>query len=105
MTNFEKYTNKLENQDLKEYLKYLSEDELAKMEYHFDNYAKQSGTPADRERTLTIPDIRNKMTPITHLISLIEIGELDMAKESLKQAKVSVSYLIQRDEYPQNNKK
>lgn len=41
MTNFKKYINKIENQDFKEFTKYLDEDEFIKLEYHFNNYAKQ----------------------------------------------------------------
>ena len=41
MTKFKKYINQIENQDFKEFTKYLDEDELIKLEYHFDNYAKQ----------------------------------------------------------------
>ena len=45
MTNFKKYINQIENQDFKEFTKYLDEDELIKLEYHFDNYAKQLYIP------------------------------------------------------------
>ena len=45
MTNFKKYINQIENQDFKEFTKYLDEDELIKLEYHFDNYAKQLSIP------------------------------------------------------------
>lgn len=45
MTNFEKYINKIENQDFKEFTKYLDEGELNKLEFHFDIYAKQLSIP------------------------------------------------------------
>jgi len=41
MTKFNKYRNKVENQEFKEFTKYLDEQELINLEFHFNNYAKQ----------------------------------------------------------------
>lgn len=49
--------------------------------------------------TLTIPDIRNKLSPITHLISMIERNEPELVKQAILQAKESVNYLAQREVY------
>lgn len=57
--------------------------------------------------TLSIPDIRNKLSPLTHLITVIEderIKEKDWLPEALKGAKRSVNYLAQRDVYPKKEK-
>lgn len=51
------------------------------------------------EDTLTIPDIRNKLSPITHLISLVERNESDFIEKVISQAKESVNYLSQREVY------
>jgi hypothetical protein len=51
------------------------------------------------ESTLGIPDIRNKLSPITHLISMVERNEPDFIKKAIPQAKESVNYLAQRDVY------
>lgn len=48
---------------------------------------------------LYVNDIRNKLSPITHLISMIEIGRLVFAQEALEQAKKSVNYLAKRKVY------
>ena len=51
------------------------------------------------ESTLTIPDIRNKLSPITTLIAMLERGELELAKEAIAQSKISINYLAQREVY------
>lgn len=51
------------------------------------------------ESTLGIPDIRNKLSPITHLISMVERNEPDFIKKAIPQAKESVNYLAQREVY------
>lgn len=51
------------------------------------------------ESTLDIPDIRNKLSPITHLISMVERNEPDFIKKAIPQAKESVNYLAQREVY------
>ena len=51
------------------------------------------------DSALTIPDIRNKLSPITTLISMLEKGELELAKQSIKQCKISINYLAQREVY------
>jgi hypothetical protein len=57
------------------------------------------------EHSLTVPDIRNKLSAVTHLVSLIErdfdderIGE--MILEAIPQVKDSINYLAQRQVYP-----
>ena len=51
------------------------------------------------ESTLGIPDIRNKLSPITHLISMVERNEPEFTKQAIPQAKKSVNYLAQREVY------
>ena len=54
------------------------------------------------ESTLGIPDIRNKLSPITHLITIIEDERFDKDKwlpKALDGAKRSINYLAQRDVY------
>ena len=51
------------------------------------------------ESTLGIPDIRNKLSPITHLISMVEMNEPDFVRKAIPQAKESVNYLAQREVY------
>jgi hypothetical protein len=51
------------------------------------------------ESTLTIPDIRNKLSPVTTLIEMLERGEIELAKQSIEQSKISINYLAQRDVY------
>lgn len=51
------------------------------------------------ENTLTIPDIRNKLSPITTLIAMIERGEMELAKQAIEQSKISINYLAQREVY------
>ena len=54
------------------------------------------------ESTLSIPDIRNKLSPITHLITIIEDERFDKGKwlpKALDGAKRSVNYLAQREVY------
>lgn len=52
-----------------------------------------------KEKTLTIPDIRNKLSPLTTLISLLETGETECALNCLKQCKKSINYLADRKVY------
>lgn len=51
-----------------------------------------------REGGLTFPDIRNKLSPITTLISLIEDDRdtEEMIKELLPEVKKSINYLINK---------
>ena len=54
------------------------------------------------ESKLSIPDIRNKLSPIIHLITVIEDKRIDRNKwlpKALDDAKRSVNYLAQRDVY------
>ena len=70
---------------------------MSKIDKIFDEFEKESRI---------IPDIRNKLSPITTLISLIEIGDLSMDDayilKAIKQCKVSVNYLADKDVYDLN---
>lgn len=48
---------------------------------------------------MTIPDIRNKLTPLTHLISMIELKRKAQIEQALPQAKRSINYLADRKIY------
>lgn len=50
-----------------------------------------------RKEFLSIPDIRNKLSPVTNMIALIERGEFGMIK--LEEVKKSINYLAQREVY------
>jgi|SRR6187402_435999 len=52
------------------------------------------------EKLLYVPDIRNKLTPITNMITLFEDGEYDYIKDNcLEEVKKSVNYLADRQIY------
>jgi len=52
------------------------------------------------KESLDIPDIRNKLTPITNMIELFERGEYTYIKnKGLDEVKKSINYLAQRDVY------
>lgn len=54
----------------------------------------------DKLETLSIPDIRNKLSPITNMIALFERGEYAYIKnKGLDEVKKSINYLAQRDVY------
>jgi hypothetical protein len=59
------------------------------------------------KKTLEIPDIRNKLSPITTLISLLEIGDLSMddayIKKAIKQSKISINYLADKEIYKKDD--
>lgn len=47
-----------------------------------------------KEKTLTIPDIRNKLSPIKNLIALIENNaDIEYIDKEIIQAKISIEYL------------
>lgn len=49
---------------------------------------------------LSIPDIRNKLSPITNMIALFERGEFAYIKnKGLDEVKKSINYLTQREVY------
>ena len=55
------------------------------------------------ESKLSIPDIRNKLSPITHLITVLTRDRIDKDKwlpKAIDGAKRSVNYLAQREVYP-----
>lgn len=52
------------------------------------------------EDSLEVPDIRNKLSPITNFIALFERGEYAyMKNKGLDEVKKSINYLAQRDVY------
>jgi hypothetical protein len=55
------------------------------------------------KESLDIADIRNKLSPVTTLISLLEIGDLSMDDayilKAIEQSKKSINYLAQRKVY------
>ena len=70
---------------------------MSKISKIYDEFEKES---------LTIPDIRNKLSPITTLISLLEIGDLSMddvyIKKAIKQSKISINYLSDNEIYKED---
>lgn len=60
----------------------------------FEHKMKAFGTGTEY---LSIPDIRNKLSPITNMIALFERGEFDMIK--LEEVKNSINYLADREIY------
>lgn len=52
--------------------------------------------------SLDLADVRNKLSPITTLITMLEHGEKEMLPECIKQAKISVNYLANSDVYNLN---
>lgn len=56
------------------------------------------------KKSLDIPDIRNKLSPITNLISLLENGEIEWALKEIKQCKISINYLADREVYKDENR-
>lgn len=54
----------------------------------------------ENNKSLTIPDIRNKLSPITNMIALFERGEYAYIKnKSLDEVKRSINYLSDREVY------
>lgn len=53
-------------------------------------------------KALTIPDIRNKLGSIVHLISMIEDNRPDQVQNTLPTAKKAVNYLADREVYPKD---
>lgn len=51
------------------------------------------------EESLQIPDIRNKLSPITNLIALIERDQWELAEDQIEQCKKSINYLANRAVY------
>ena len=59
--------------------------------------------------SLTVPDIRNSLSPICHLICLLEADEIGnsltleeyekLKSDAILQAKKEINYLAQRDVY------
>jgi hypothetical protein len=49
--------------------------------------------------TLTVPDLRNKLSPICHLILLVEDGDYIEAVNAIEKAKEMVNYIAQREVY------
>lgn len=55
-----------------------------------------------KEKRFTIPEIRNSLSPITHLISMVEIGDDEHIKNALLPAKKSVNFLADRKVYDES---
>ena len=54
----------------------------------------------ENNKSLKIPDIRNKLSPITNMIALFERGEYAYIKnKGLDEVKRSINYLAQREVY------
>lgn len=53
----------------------------------------------DHEKVLAVHDIRNKLSPITHVIAMYEIGEYKLLEKALPIAKLSINHLAQREVY------
>ena len=51
---------------------------------------------------LDVPDVRNKLTPLTHLISMVERNDEKHTKDALPQAKKSINYLAKREVFKDN---
>lgn len=51
------------------------------------------------DNLFSVPDVRNKLSPITHLISMVELDEKDFIKEAIPGAKKSINYLSKRNVY------
>ena len=51
------------------------------------------------KESLDIPDIRNKLSTITHLIALVQMGDLNSAQKHLIICKEAVNYLADRKVY------
>lgn len=62
---------------------------------------KSSNIDNTNEPKLYVHDIRNKLSPITNLISLLERDDVpkDFILESIKSSKESINYLTQREVY------
>lgn len=83
--------------------KYVWEDEVYLRENYPEQFLlKQLLSDPDFDG-LDFPDIRNKLSPVTTLISLFERGEYEYMKEVLPQVKESINYLVGRDIYDVNN--
>lgn len=67
-----------------------------RQKYSDEDWEKLVGETKIKE-FLSIPDIRNKLTPITNIIALFERGHIDMIK--LEEVKKSVNYLADREVY------
>lgn len=55
--------------------------------------------PVVRASTLDVPDIRNRLSPIVHLVSMVEDSENTFIDEIIPQVKENVNYLAQRKVY------
>ena len=56
----------------------------------------------NNKNNLTIPDIRNKLTPVVNLLALLQCDEMvdEFIPKEIEQCKKSINYLAQRDVYP-----
>ena len=72
--------------------------EFGVREEDFDDIAEELS-----KEFLDIPDVRNKLTPLTHLISMVERNHEKHIKDALPQAKKSINYLAQREVFKDEN--
>ncbi len=75
---------------------------LEKAKYILEEIEKTKHLILYDEKLLYVPDIRNKLTPITNMIALFERGEYAYIKnKGLDEVKKSVNYLADRQIYEQ----
>ena len=57
-----------------------------------------------KKEGLDFPDIRNKLSPITTLISLLERTEIKdrYVRKAVKQSKISINYLANKEMYEED---
>lgn len=73
---------------------------LEKAKYILEEIEKTKHLILYDEKLLYVPDIRNKLTPITNMIALFERGEYDYIKnKGLDEVKKSINYLADRTIY------
>jgi len=75
---------------------------LEKAKYILEEIEKTKHLILYDEKLLYVPDIRNKLTPITNMIALFERGEYAYIKnKGLDEVKKSINYLADREIYEQ----
>jgi len=73
---------------------------LEKAKYILEEIEKTKHLILYDEKLLYVPDIRNKLTPITNMIALFERGEYAYIKsKGLDEVKKSINYLADRTIY------
>lgn len=98
--NSKKHIDSLKNELLSE-LKHLNELDYLGEDDELLYSLLKNDNPSEKE-ILCIPDIRNKLSPITHLITVIELDDeriKEMLPDALTNAKRVINYLAQREVY------